>query len=172
MAKELSHKAGYKLVDLNRLVKTERLFTRFDKKRRSYVIDEEGLRVRLESISKSSKETVIASHLVGGFLPKTLVRCALVLRLDPIALYRRLRARGWTRRKAWENTEAEVLDVSLQESLNLFGRRRVYEIDTTKKSVYQIYKEAKMALSKPGTSRVGQVNWLAQYDPLELERKL
>lgn len=110
--------------------------------------------------------------MVGDFLPNTLVKRAFVLRLDPVVLYRRLRARGWPRRKAWENTEAEILDVSLQESLKLLGRHRVHEIDTTKKSAYQVYKEASMALSKQGARRVGQVNWLARYDPVQLKREL
>ena len=170
LAQELSRREGYKFVDLSQVVKTERLYTRFDRKRGSYVLDEAKLRRRLENLSRSSKKIVIASHSVGRFLPKNLVRCALVLRLDPVILYRRLRARGWTHRKAWENTEAEIVDVSLQESLRLLGRRRVTEIDTTKKPVLQVYNEARTILSKSGSGRIGQVNWLALYDPVELER--
>lgn len=159
------------LVNLARMVKKERLYTRFDRKVGSYVLDEAKIRRRLETISKPPKKTVIAYHTVGKFLPKNLVRCALVLRLDPSILYKRLRARGWTRQKIWENTEAEIIDISLQESLHLLGRRRVNEIDTTGKSVLQVYKEARIALSKPGTGRIGQVNWLAHFDPVQWGRK-
>ena len=155
------------MVDLGLMVRRERLYTRFDRKRGSYVLNERKVRRRLKTISEPSKKIVIAYHTVGGFLPENLVRSALVLRLDPGLLYRRLRARGWTRRKSWENTEAELIDVSLQASLKLLGRRRVNEIDTTGKSAFQVYKEARLALSKPGMGRIGHVNWLARIDPIE-----
>lgn len=116
-------------------------------------------------MSEPPKKIVIAYHTVGRFLPENLVKCALVLRLDPCILYERLRARGWTRRKSWENAEAEIIDVSLHESVKLLGRHRVNEINTTGKSVLEVYEEALKALSKPGTGRIGQVNWLARFDP-------
>jgi len=172
LAKNLSRESCFKLVDPNRLVKKERLYTRFDKARKTYIVDEGKLRKRLEALSRLSEGIVLPTHLVGRFLPKASVKSALVLRLDPVILYKRLRARGWTKRKAWENTEAEILDVCLQESRFLLGPRRVYEIDTTRKSARAVYKEALRALSKRRPSRSGLVNWLARYDPLELERAL
>jgi len=96
----------------------------------------------------------------------------LVLRLDPVVLYKRLRARQWTKSKAWENTEAEILDVCLQESLSLLGPRKVHEIDTTRKSAAEVCREASKVLSRGNTGRSGIVNWLARYDPLELERTI
>lgn len=167
LAREISRKEGYKIIDLGLMVKTERLYTRFDRKRGSYVLNEGKVRRRLETISEHSRKIVIAYHTVGRFLPRDLVRCALVLRLEPGILFRRLRARGWTRRKSWENTEAEIIDVSLEESLKFLGRRRVTEIDTTRKSVLQVYKEARKAVSKPGMGRIGRVDWLASFDPVE-----
>ncbi|TMI14520.1 AAA family ATPase [Candidatus Bathyarchaeota archaeon] len=172
LAKNLSQRSGYKIVEPNRLVRKERLYTRFDKARKSYVVDEGKLRRRLEALSRSSERIVLPTHLVGRFLPKASVKTALVLRLDPVVLYKRLRARRWTKRKAWENTEAEILDVCLQESRLLLGSRKVYEIDTTRKSALAVYREALRVLSRGRTGRSGIVNWLARYDPLELERTL
>jgi adenylate kinase len=173
LAKNFSRKSGFKLIELSLLVRKERLYTRFDRARETYVLDEGRLRKRLEALSRSSGERmVLPTHLVGGFLPKASVKLALVLRLDPIVLYKRLRARGWTKRKSWENTEAEMLDVSLQETQSLLGPTKVYEIDTTRKSASAVYKEALQVLSKGRAGRSGVVDWLARYDPLELERTL
>jgi adenylate kinase len=172
LAKSLSQKSGFKIIEPNRLVRKEKLYTRFDRARKTYVVDEGRLRRRLEALSRSSERIVLPTHLVGRFLPKASVKLAFVLRLDPIALYERLRARGWTKRKAWENTEAEILDVCLQDARSLLGPRKVYEIDTTRKSALAVYKEALGALSRGTTGRSGVVNWLARYDPLELERTL
>jgi len=172
LAKNLSRNPGFNLVELSKLVRKERLYTRYDRTRKTYVVDDGKLRRRLEALSRSSEGIVLPTHLVGRFLPKASVKLALVLRLDPVVLYWRLRTRGWTKRKAWENTEAEILDVCLQESRLLLGPRKVYEIDTTRKSASAVFREALQALSGERTSRSGLVNWLARYDPLELERTL
>jgi len=172
LARKLSQKSGFKLIELSHLVRKEELYTRFDRARKTYVVDEEKLRRRLEALSRSSEGIVLPTHLIGRFLPTSSVKLAFVLRLDPMVLYRRLRARGWTKRKSWENTEAEILDVSLHESRSLLGPRRVYEIDTTRKSAPAVYRAALRALSRGKTGRSGVVNWLARYDPLELERTL
>jgi adenylate kinase len=172
LAKSLFHKSGFKLIEPHRLIRKEKLYTRFDRVRKTYIVDEEKLRKRLEALSRSSERIVLPTHLVGRFLPKVSVKLALVLRLDPVVLYKRLRARRWTKSKAWENTEAEILDVCLHDSLLLLGPRKVYEIDTTRKSAAEVYKEALRVLSRGRTGRSGVVNWLARYDPLELERIL
>ena len=172
LAKTLSEKSGFKLIELNRLIRKEKLYTRFDRVRKTYIVDHGKLRRRLVALSRSSEQIVLPTHLVGRFLPKASVKLALVLRLDPVLLYKRLRARRWTKLKAWENTEAEILDVSLQDSLSLLGPRKVYEIDTTRKSATEVYTEALKGLSRGRTGRSGVVNWLARYDPLELERTL
>ncbi len=160
------------MVELGYLVRKEKLYSSYDRVRKTYVVDEGKLRRRLETLSRSSERIVLPTHLVGRFLPKASVKLALVLRLDPVVLYERLRARGWTKRKAWENTEAEILDVCLLESRLLLGPRKVFEIDTTRKSARDVYKEALRVLSRGKTSRSGQVNWLTRYDPIELERTL
>lgn len=170
LARGLSRSEGFTHVDLSRMVRKERLYTRFDRTRGSYVLNESRIRRRLEVISESPKKIIITYHTVGKFLPEHRVRCALVLRLDPAILYRRLRARSWTRRKAWENTEAEILDSSLQGAMRLLGKGRVYEIDTTKKSARHVHREALMVLSRSTKSRGGHVNWLSLYDPVELEK--
>src|SRR5213593_4895040 len=160
------------MVELGKLVRRERLYTHFDRARKTYVVDQGQLRRRLATLSRSPERIVLSTHLIGRFLPKASVKMALVLRLDPVVLYKRLRARGWTKRKAWENTEAEILDVCLQEARLLLGPRKVFEIDTTRKSGPAVYKEAFRALSAGTTGRSGLVNWLDRYDPLELEKTL
>jgi adenylate kinase len=172
LAKSLMQNSGFKLIELNRLIRKEKLYIHYDMARKTYVIDEKKLRRRLELLSRSSEKIVLPTHLIGGFLPKASVKLALVLRLDPVVLYKRLRTRGWTKQKAWENTEAEILDVSLQESRSLLGPSKVYEIDTSRKSASAIYEEALRALSRPRVSKLGVVNWLARYDPIELKRRL
>lgn len=170
MATSLSKGLRCELIDLNDLVRKERLFIRYDQTRMTYIINESKLRRRLLALHRMGK-IVIPTHMVGKFLPKTDVKLVLVLRLDPVNLYKRLRAREWTKRKAWENTEAEIVGVCLSDSLSLFGHRKVYEIDTTRRSALSVYKEAVRALAEH-RARSGRVDWLARYDPIKLEETL
>ncbi len=95
----------------------------------------------------------------------------MVLRLDPTILYRRLRRRGWTRRKAWENVESEVIDVCLFDAAQAVGIGKVFEINTTSKVASRVLREAMEIIA--GTGRRGRrVNWLRTYDPSVLGRML
>src|SRR5205807_8259407 len=160
LAKSLSRRAGFNMVGLGKLVRRKRTYKHVDRARKTYVVDEGQLRRRLAALSRSPESIVLSTHLIGRFLPKASVKMALVLRLDLVVLYWRVRTRGWTKRKAWENTEAEILDVCLQESRLLLGPRKVYEIDTTRKSASAAFRLALQALSGDRTSRPALVNWL------------
>ncbi len=172
VAKKLMRKLRYTHVEFSRLVKAEKLYIGRDTERRALVVDEERVRKRIESLSQSSKGLVLSTHQLGKAVPKSLITVALVLRLDPVILYGRLRRRGWTKRKAWENAEAEIVDVSLQDALSLLGKSKVRQIDTTRKSAEKVVEDATHILERKRRARFTSVNWLAMYDPVELERTL
>ena len=171
LARGLGGQIGLEVIDLSRLVKKKRLYKRFDKRTRSFEVDErrvrDYLRTRIEE-----KGVVIATHFIGKSIPKGRVRLAIVLRLDPVTLYRRLRARRWTRQKAWENVESELVDVCLEEAVRLLGRDRVVEIDTTSLTPAKVLLRALDEVSVKRKPFRYRVDWLSVYDPLELEKKL
>ncbi len=170
-ARSLAKKLGLQLVEVGALVKREKLYQRFDKGTKSYVMDEERVRRRLQALI-SYKDAIITTHSVGLTILPRWVRLAIVLRLDPMVLYYRLRAKRWRRQKAWENMESELVDVCLEEAVRLFGRDKVFEIDTTSKSPSRVVSEAlKIVKGETRVSRL-QVDWLSTYDPVALGRKL
>ncbi|MCX8191219.1 MAG: hypothetical protein N3F06_00235, partial [Nitrososphaerales archaeon] len=61
-----------------------------------------------------------------------------VLRCSPWELMNRYVSRGYNEKKAKENVGAEILDVCLVEALKVFGKRKVYEIDTTGKTPEEV----------------------------------
>jgi len=99
---------------------------------------------------------VVVGHL-AHLLP---VREAIVLRCHPVELRRRLgRAHRGTRADRAENLVAEALDLVLREAL---GRRlRVYEVDTTRRTVAAVAREVDRRLRRGGADRAGTVDWLA-----------
>ena len=171
LAHGLGGQLGLDVIDLSRLVKKKRLYKRFDERTRSYEVDERRVRDYLRTrIGK--RGVVIATHSIGRSIPPGWVRLAIVLRLDPVKLYRRLRARRWTRQKSWENVESELIDVCLEEAVRLIGRDRVVEIDTTSLTPAKVLLRALDAVNVKRKQFRSQVDWLSVYDPLDLEKKL
>jgi adenylate kinase len=171
LSRSLGKRLGLDVIELGRVVRENKLYNRFDPSTRSYEIDERRVRKYLvNSIGKN--DVVIATHSVGRAFPPRRVRLAIVLRLDPVVLYRRLRARGWTRRKAWENVESELVDVCLEEAVRLLGREKVVEVDTTNLSQSNVLSRALDAVNVKNKFSWSGVDWLSVYDPLDLEKRL
>ena len=135
LARLLAKKIGFTFSSLGDLVRKERLHKGFDRKARSYIIDERSVRRKLEGYFEDHREKgiVFETHSVNSILPKTRGMIAIVLRLDPVILAKRLHARNWPKLKIWENVESEMIDVSLYDSLKVLGKNRVLEIDATGK---------------------------------------
>jgi adenylate kinase len=168
LAAKLSKKLDCLHVDISTLVKTKRLYTRVDKKRRTLVADERRLRLAMDKIIRVNKNRciVISTHYLGNFLPTRQVKSCFVLRLNPEKLRRRLISRRWSRSKIRENVEAELIGVCLFEAVGLLGLKRVREIDTTGKSSAKVLGEVTNLLSrkKRDIGNAGVVDWLKTHD--------
>jgi adenylate kinase len=174
LAKLIAKRTGFRFLSLGDLVKREGLHKGFDRRARSYIINEPAVRKRLEDYFEDhrTKGVVFETHSIGSFLHRTRGMVVIVLRLDPVALAKRLRARNWPREKIWENVEAEMIDVSLYDSLKFLGKTRVFEIDTTGKGPERLMREILRALSRNREwSRKSSPNWLEKYDPILLSRR-
>jgi adenylate kinase len=100
-----------------------------DRRRGARLVDVDALDRHLAPlVARADGPVVIEGHLSHHLSCATR---ALVIRLRPSVLERRLRRRGWSREKVRENTEAEAVDVILQEAVARLGPRRVGELDAT-----------------------------------------
>jgi adenylate kinase len=128
-------------------------------------VDLDRLRASLTSPPRSSEPGLLVGHL-AHLLP---VREAIVLRCHPRELEKRLRgARRGTARDRRANFVSEALDLVLSEALD--RRLRVYEIDTTGRSVADVAREVDRRLRRGGAPRHGIVDWLS--DPSVTEHLL
>jgi adenylate kinase len=101
----------------------------------------------------------VVGHL-SHLLP---IRDAVVLRCHPVELLARLRtARRGSASDRRENVVAETTDVVLLEALR--RRRRVWEVDTTGRSVADVAREVDAIVRDRAGPHHGSVDWLA--DPL------
>ncbi|WP_054857683.1 hypothetical protein [Vulcanisaeta sp. JCM 16159] len=98
-----------------------------------------------------------------NLIDKALIDWCIVLRLNPTELMRRLITRNWPRCKVIENVLAEVVGSSLSMAIDLFGKDKVIEVDTTGKSVQEIVKYVIDHVLK-GDPINGVVDWLDILD--------
>ena len=175
LGKLLAEETGSSFLSLGDLVRVQRLHKGFDRQAGSYIIDQHALERELRGYFAAHRENgvVFETHFVSSIVHQTRGMVAIVLRLDPIVLARRLRARKWPKRKIWDNVEAEMIDLSLYDSLKLLGKTRVYEIDATGKTPRELVREILRMLSRgKGWSLNSSSDWLEKYDPVLLSRRI
>ncbi len=175
LARLLAKKIGFTFSSLGDLVRKERLHKGFDRRARSYIIDERSVRRKLQGYFEDQREKgiVFETHSVCSILPKASGMVAIVLRVDPLILAKRLHARNWPKLKIWENVESEMIDVSLYDSLRVLGKTRVLEIDATGKRPEELVLEILKALSRnKGWNLKSSPDWLKKYDPILVSRKI
>ena len=174
LARTLANQMDSLFLDIGSFVKEEKLYSRFDRKDRSYVMDEVRVKRGLARFfaNNAPESIIVEAHTLGPYMPKRPGMRAIVVRLDPLLLARRLKARRWPQRKVWENVEAEFIDLSLYESTRLLGRNRVCQVDSTHMRIDELVREAQRLLAKQTWKIDDEPDWLSKYDPLELRRRI
>ncbi len=133
ISKKLARKLGFRYIDVNKAVREYNLSEGYDKKRRCKVIDVKKLnRALIDKIRRLEKDlekgAVIDSHL-SHYLPKKCVDLCIVAKCDLKVLEKRLKKRGYNKKKIRDNMDCEIFDVCLNESKE--NKHNVIVIDTT-----------------------------------------
>ncbi len=157
----------YHVIDLNKLIIGEKLYTGKDERRDCYIADLEKLEGRVKQIidkTPEGKDILMEGHL-SHLLPADAI---IVLRASPATLRERLIKKGYSSEKVKENVNAEALDVILVESVQKSSS--VYEINTTDMtpqaivqaiiSIIESLKDRKI----PAGFLPGKINWIDQVE--------
>ncbi len=164
VARELARRLGALHIDLSKYVIEEGLYIDYDVERASFIIDEEKVIDRIKELISKHDNIVIDTHY-GEIAPPELVDKVIVLRTDPEELEKRLLEKGWWWEKIRENIEAEILSVCTHNAIEVFGEEKVYEVDTTGKTIEQVLEEIMEILEGKGIPGL-RYDWLA-IKPLE-----
>ena len=143
------------VIHLNEVIKSEGFSTGTDEERGSLVADMDALDAWLDG----REDAVVESHLAHNFAADRVV----VLRAHPDTVIERLRERGDSDAKAFENAESEALDVVLSEAVHHHGTDSVYEIDTTDREPAEVAEEIATVVAGervPSAGTVSYVDWL------------
>lgn len=150
-------------IDLGELVKEKDLNLGVDSERGTIIADIDGLATFLGQILEGEhQDCVIEGHLAPHVLNGSYIELAFVLRCDPDELVSRLRKRGFSESKAFENASSEILGICLWEAIDQFGDDRVTEIDTTSLPPRQVVKEMMGILDGSSDRVVGRIDWLSK----------
>ena len=133
-------------------------------------VDVKKLGRALASQLKKKGSYVIVGHLAPYVLNRDSVDVAAVLRRSPAKLEGTLKGRGYAREKINENVSAEILGISLYDSIKAFGRRKVAEFDTTGMTPEQTADEIVATLQGKKPRRTGSVDWLAVVSEEEVQK--
>ncbi|SNQ62260.1 adenylate kinase family protein [Candidatus Methanoperedens nitratireducens] len=164
IAEHSQYRKQYRIIDLNKLVIDEKLYTEKDEERNSYNADLEKLEERVKLVisqAPADVDIIMESHL-SHYLPADAI---VVLRANPVALRKRLgKRKEYSFEKVKENANAEALDVILVESVEM--SKNVFEINTTDvtplavvKSVISIIGSLKNGKT-PEDFLPGKINWI------------
>lgn len=143
-------KRGYPVVHLRDTVNNY-IITR-DLARDTLVVDIERWTAEFPSI-----DGIVEGHLAHHLLCDRIV----VLRCRPDVLATRLKERHYGAEKIRENCEAEALDVILIETLELHAKDRIYELDTTHRSILETADWIEGFIDGKHPPTHGTINWSA-----------
>ena len=121
IAKKLAKKHDYNYIDLNKMLIKKKLYSGYDRKLKTHVVDQRKSNKLMIALIKEAKESgekglVIDSHL-SHLLPARHANLCIITKTGLKKLKSRLKKRKYPEAKIKENMEAEILDVCLVEAL-------------------------------------------------------
>ena len=166
VAQALTAKLEGLYVNLTELAVNEKLVLGEDTTRKTLVVNEKKMSTKIRSIIEEGKcpSIIVDGHYAVNVVPEKLVSNVFVLRRNPVELRRLMEQQGYSGTKLWENLAAEILDVCLVDALNVCGREKVCEVDTSGKSVEEVVSEILSFLEGKKKCGVGIVDWIGTLE--------
>lgn len=170
-AKIVAKKLKAEIIDINKIALDKR--TVLEKTTKGIEVDTKKLgKVILDMLNKDNRRNnfVLVGHLAPYIVKPGSIDMVAVLRRSPQRLEETLLERKYPRDKVNENVSAEILGISLYDSIKAFGKRKVAEFDTTGKIPEQTAEEVIATLQKEKPRRSGSIDWLAVISEEEVQR--
>lgn len=145
IAKKLSEKTNFKYMNLNEIIKKEKLYDKYDKKAKTYDVDVKKLKIidkkldeyldkkniKIKKINYSQPKKTTLQKLIKGLKNKKKTKniivdshlshylksdLCIVVKSDIKKISERLKKRKYDIKKIRENIESEIFDVCLEEA--------------------------------------------------------
>ena len=133
IARKIAKKKNLKYIDVNKLIKENKLYSYYNKKDKSYVIDVKKLNRFLINLIKKEKNLVLDSHL-SHYLPSKYVDECIITKCNLRELKKRLMKRKYSNEKIRNNLDCEIFDICHIEALE--NKHKVWVVDTSSKKTF------------------------------------
>ena len=147
LSKKLAKILGCRCIDVNEVVKKNRLNKTYDKKKQCFAVDISKLNKALIKIINDSKKQgkekylIIDSHL-SHYLPKKYVDLCIITKCNLKILQKRLKRKKYSKSKIRENLDCEIFDICLNEAKE--KGHKILIVDTTReKNIKNIMRKIK-----------------------------
>ena len=169
ISNHLCNYVNAEVISLNKLILERNYVLEYDDERETSIVDEVKLNKNMERIiedysSKSSDYLIIESHFTD-VISESFMDFIIILRCHPDELYKRLKKRGYKKKKIIENIQSEILGSSvnyfIEKNLNL----QLYEIDTTKSDINTISNKIVDIIKgnkELSEYYIGKIDWLEE----------
>src|SRR3990167_10154277 len=132
IARKIAEKKKLRYIDVNQLIKDNKLYSYYSRKDMSYVVDVKKLNRFLIKLIKKDKDVVLDSHL-SHYLPNKYVDECIVTKCNLKELKKRLEKRKYHKEKIRKNLDCEIFDVCRIEALE--NKHKVRVVDTSNASI-------------------------------------
>ncbi len=168
-ALSLSTVLGALYVNLSALSAVSCLLESYDRSRDTYIIREEPLVNLLDNIVSNSKTPVVIDSHYGELVPSHHVAIAIVLRIHPEELLRRLlnSRKWWAPKKIAENVAAELMGSCTNSAITTYGLEKVCEVNVTSLSTIEVVRKI-MAIIKGIAPCIANIDWLEHHVSTEV----
>jgi adenylate kinase len=159
----IAKKLNYPIIDLNKFVilnNTILKSTRGD----SLDVDVKAASIALKKELNNRDNLIIIGHLAPYLLRSNQVDFVAILRRSPSYLLQTYKKRNYTISKIKENIAAEVLGVCSYDAIKQFGKSKIAEFDTSRKSPSEIVRCVIDALNNDSKRSFGVVDWLSTIE--------
>ena len=113
-----------------------------------------------KELAELRTHTIIIGHLIPYIIKPNEIDFVAVLRRSPYLLRKTFIQRGYTISKINENTASEILGICFYDTLKVFGKNKILELDTTRYKPETIAQKILLAYQNKSKRQVGKVDWL------------
>jgi adenylate kinase len=152
IAKLISKKLNLEITDINKIAISNKVF-----KKNKGVLDVDVIKLK-KIINKMNSDSLLVGHLAPYVISSKNVEMAIVLRKNPYKLQSTYKKRKYTDKKALENLSSEILGIMYYDTVQEFGRKKTFQIDTSDKSISTTVKKVKSIFK--GSRVEDNVDWL------------
>ena len=164
IGKKLAKNLEGLFIDIPVLIKKKKLFSYYDRKYRSYIIDLKKLKKELNKIYKMEEKKIIISSHFPIHIPKEKLCKIIVLRCNPLILIKRLKKRNYPYRKIRDNIISELIDLVYYEAIKCYGKKMVFQLDVSNKKINEIIREISLILLKNNKQYI--IDWIASLEKM------